>query len=214
MIRTMKTRWLAVALAVCMLMGLCPAAWAEGTPVAAAAETEETPVDAAEAAEAPVREKSLVLQTIEHLKTGNWKELPQELKDFIDETNWQELQQQLRNHDWRGALDTIKSFFTDTEWDDVGQEIEHQFLLMLQEGTEGVQALEEKLSGLSLDSFVSNLESAAKSALQALGAWVETAKSAVESALGPAMQAVEEAMEDVAENVQDALSDLLEQLGL
>ena len=85
--------WMAAALAVCLLISCC---------VSAAAEEDQA-------------KKNPVLQVIENLKTVDWHELPGELKERIDEIDWQALQKKLEEFDWLGALESIKSFFTEKE---------------------------------------------------------------------------------------------------
>ena len=188
MMQSFVKRGWAILLVMCVLTGACGIAGAE-----------EAGSDAYDAAiPAPV-EKSLVLQTIEHLKTVDWRALPQELRDFIDEISWQDLQQKIKNFDWRGALQTLKSFFTETPWGEVGKEIERQFELMFQEGAQGLQSLGEAMSRFSLDDFVDTLKSGANNALQRAQGWAQEAR---------------EAVEDCWENAQDAVSDFLRQIGI
>ena len=84
--------WMALALAMCLLMCCC-------VPGLAAAEEDQA-------------KKNPVLQVIENLKTVDWKELPAELKERVSEIDWQSLQKKLEEFDWLGALESIKSFFT------------------------------------------------------------------------------------------------------
>ena len=203
--------WMALALAVCLLMGCC---------VSAAAE------------EADQAKKNPVLQVIENLKTVDWKELPGELKERISEIDWQALQKQLEEFDWLGALKSIKSFFTEQEWGDVGQEIERLFQKMVQEGAQGFASIKEYLSGLSLDDFVQTLESSANQAIRQARSWAEQAGSAVsdwaegigsevstwaEQAGSAASEWAEQAgsaVTDVVENVEEAVGSFLQQLGI
>ena len=150
-------------------------------------------------AEAEQAEGNLILQVIKHLKTVDWKELPGEIKERIDEAGWKDLQEKLKNLDWQGALDKIKSFFTETEWGKVGQEIERLFKEMIQKGADGFASLEEYLSRFNLDDFVQTLESAANQAAQTVKGWAEQAESAVT---------------DAVETVEEVVSNLLDQLGI
>ena len=191
--------WMAAALAVCLLIGCC---------VSAAAEEDQA-------------KKNPVLQVIENLKTVDWHELPGELKERINEIDWQALQKKLEEFDWLGALESIKSFFTEKEWGDVGQEIEELFQKMIQEGAAGFSSIKEYLSSLSLDDFVHTLESSAQEAIRQAQSWAEQAGSAVSewadqvgSEVSQWAEQAGSAVTDVVENVEEAVNGFLQQLGI
>ena len=236
MIRSPKKRWLAWLLACLLLCAYAPAQAEVISVVPSPSQTEEEPeADLPEIDEAAVsalenaviqtedafsapeqKEQSLLLQTIQHLKTVDWRELPQELRAFIDEISWRDLQDKIAHFDWRGALETLKSFFTETQWGEVGKEIERQFLLMYQEGAEGLQALGKTLESFSLDDFIATLQGAGESALQKAAGCAETARDKVESAVHGAADAAEDfaihakdAMESFAMNAKDAVESAL-----
>ena len=115
----------------------------------------------AESAETEVREKSLVRQFMDNLKTVNWAELPQEMKERIQETDWEGLQEQIRSCDWKNVLEKIRSFLSDTEWDQVRDELAHQITLMMLEAAEDYSALAEYLKSVNWEEVAGQVEDSA-----------------------------------------------------
>ena len=166
-------------------------------------------IAAAEAAEGETK-KNPVLMVIQHLKTVDWQKLPEELKERIDAAGWKDLQDKLKEFDWKGALETIKSFFTDIEWGELGQEIERQFQRLIDRGAEGWASLEEYLSSLNVDDFVRTIQNAAEQASQTVKDWAEEWAAQAQEWAGQA----EDAVTDVIDTVEDAVTSFLDSLGI
>lgn len=140
-----------------------------------------------------------ILMVIQSLKTADWSELPAELKERISELGWNDLQEQIKNYDWSGALGAIKSFFTDHEWGEFGAQIEGIYQQLMQLAMNGSDTVKGFVGELNVDEFIGNLQMAAGQLARQVKNWTGQAG---------------ELANDAVETVKQTITEFLRQLGI
>ncbi len=113
--------------------------------------------------------EDFVASLIQNIQTVEWEKLPDEIRTRIDQINWDDFQEKLRNVDWDGILQSIQSFFTETEWEKVGSQIVDLLDQAKQLGLSGLAQVQDYFSHLDYEEFSRSLSESITDIMKGIG---------------------------------------------